>query len=176
MSCPFCDVNTQEMRKRIFYRDENWYAILAAPYHNKGHVLLLALHKTAGCPTQPSLEVLSGLPKALCKTIEAIKAVYQSKDVLLTSLRGSEGHFHFHLVPLYEDEEREWRSSQKDTERYRKGHLMEFLGQLEKRGDKRAREERREAGLSEPQHRTRIIELQKGEIEKLRLATSYYDG
>jgi diadenosine tetraphosphate (Ap4A) HIT family hydrolase len=148
MSCPFCDVNTEEMRERIFYRDENWYSMLAAPCHNKGHSLLLALRRTDHCPTQPSMEVLSGLPKALCKTIEAIKAVYRPKDVLLTSLRGSEGHFHFHLVPLYEDEELRWRSSQNGMEHYKKGHLMEFLGHLEKRGDERARNERRETLLS----------------------------
>lgn len=42
MRCPFCDFGGDEMRERIFYRDEYWYAILAAPYHNEGQKLRLA--------------------------------------------------------------------------------------------------------------------------------------
>ena len=174
MTCPFCDFRSEEMTKRIFYRDENWFAILAAPYHNRGHAILAAVRKTYGCPTQPSSEVLNGLSKALWKAIEALKTVYQPKDVLLASLRGSEGHFHFHLVPLYEDAESAWRNSQKDRDRYKKGHLMEFLGYLEKQGDERAEAERRNSGLSEEQQRTKIVASQKPEVEKLRVASGYY--
>jgi diadenosine tetraphosphate (Ap4A) HIT family hydrolase len=174
MKCPFCDFRGDEMKKRIFYRDEDWFAILAAPGHNRGHVLLTAVRKTSDCPTEPSLEVFSGLPKALWKAIQAVKTVYQPKNVLLSSLRGSENHFHFHLVPLYEGEEKAWRNSQKDKEGYRNGHLMEFLGYLEKQGDERAKEERRKSGLSEEQQRTKIVASQKPEIEKLRLAAGYY--
>lgn len=32
MTCPFCDFRSEEMKKRIFYRDENSFAILAAPF------------------------------------------------------------------------------------------------------------------------------------------------
>ena len=174
MKCPFCDSSSDEMKKRIFYRDEDWFAILAAPGHNKGHVLLSAVCKTSDCPTEPSLEVFRGLPKALSKAIQAVKTVYQPKNVLLSSLRGSESHFHFHLVPLYEDEERVWRNSQPYKEGYRDGRLMEFLGYLEKQGDERAKEERRKSGLSEEQQRTKIVASQKPEIEKLRLAAGYY--
>ncbi len=172
MKCSFCDFSSDEMKKRIFYRDEDWFAILAAPGHNKGHALLTVVRKTSNCPTEPSLEVFSGLPKALWKAIQAVKTVYQPKNVLLSSLRGSESHFH--LVPLHEDEEKGWRNLQKDKEGYRNGHLMEFLGYLEKQGDERAKEERRKSGFSEEQQRTKIIASQKPEIEKLRLAAGYY--
>ena len=174
MTCPFCDFRSEEMKKRIFYRDENWFAILAAPCHNKGHAILAAVRKTYKCPTQPSSQVLSGLSRALSKAIEALKTVYQPKDVLLASLRGSEAHFHFHLVPLYEYGERTWRNSQKNKEQYKNGHLMEFLGYLEKQANERAEAERSNRGLSEEQQRTNIVASQKPEIEKLRLASGYY--
>jgi len=135
---------------------------------------LNAVRKTSNCPTEPSLEVFSGLPKALWNAIQAVKTVYQPKNVLLSSLRGSESHFHFHLVPLYEDEEKAWRNSQKNKEGYENGHLMEFLGYLEKQGNERAKEEERKSGLSEEQQRTKIVASQKPEIEKLRLAAGYY--
>jgi diadenosine tetraphosphate (Ap4A) HIT family hydrolase len=174
MACPFCDIDNDGMKKRIFYRDKNWFAILAAPSHNKGHAILAAVRRTCDCPTKPSLHVLNGLSTALSKTIAALKNVYQPKDILLASLRGSEGHFHFHLVPLYEDDERAWRNSKKDKERYKNGHLMEFLGHVEKQGDDRAEAERRKSGLSEEQQRTRIVVSQKSDIEKLRLVSGYY--
>jgi diadenosine tetraphosphate (Ap4A) HIT family hydrolase len=174
MTCPFCDFRSEEMKKRIFYRDENWFAILAAPCHNKGHAILAAVRKNYDCPTQPSSQVLQGLSRALSKAIEALKTVYQSKDVLLASLRGAESHFHFHLVPLHVDEERAWRNSQKDRQGYNNGHLMEFLGYMEKGANERAEAERRNSGLSEEQQRTKIVASQKPEIEKLRLASGYY--
>jgi diadenosine tetraphosphate (Ap4A) HIT family hydrolase len=174
VKCPFCDFRGEAMRQRVFYRDENWYAILAAPRHNEGHSLLIALPKNPHCPTRPSEDTLTGLPKALSNVTEAIKAAYRPKDVLLASLRGSEGHFHFHLVPLYEKAENAWRSSHQGNEGYGKGHLMEFLGHLEKQGDERAATQRRENGLSEEQQRTKIVASQKPEIEELRLAAAGY--
>jgi hypothetical protein len=71
---------------------------------------------------------------------------------------------------LYEDDESAWRNSQKEKERYKEGHLMEFLGHVEKQGDDRAEAERKESGLSEEQQRTRIVASQKSDIKKLRLA------
>lgn len=174
MACPFCYVDSDSMKKRIFYRDKNWFAILAAPSHTKGHTILAAVRRNHDCPREPSLQVLNGLSTALAKTVEALKKVYQPKDILLASLRGSEGHFHFHLVPLWQDEERTWRESHTDRDRYQKGHLMEFLGYVEKQGDERAEAERRKSGLSEEQQRTRIVASQKPDIEKLRLASEYY--
>lgn len=105
MECDFCDIDSDGMKKRIFYRDKNWFVILAAPFHNTGHTILAAVCTSYDCPTKPSLQVLNGLSTALSNTIEALKNVYLPKDILLASLRGSAGHFHFHLVPLYENDE-----------------------------------------------------------------------
>ena len=175
MGCPFCDLQSEAMKKRVFYRDKNWFAILAAPFHTQGHTILAAVPTGTGCPQEPSLQVLEGLSAALVKTIEALKTVYHPKDVLLTSLRGSEGHFHFHLMPLRKDEEEKWRNSHADHERYSKGHLMEFLGYLEQRGDRQAEAEREYRRWSKDQQRTNMIASQEDDIEKLRIASLYYE-
>jgi len=174
MACPFCDIDSNGMKERIFYQDKNWFSVLAAPFHTKGHAILAAVPTAANCPQEPSLQVLNGLSTALAKTIEVLKKVYQPKDVLLASLRGSEKHFHFHLIPLYQDDEKIWRDSHADRERYQNGHLMEFLGYVEKQGDERAEVERQKSGLSKEQQRTRIVTSQKPDIEKLRLLSGYY--
>jgi len=177
-ACPFCNIDTDGMKKSIFYRDKFWFAILAAPPHNKGHAILAAVRRSDDCPTEPSLDVLNGLPLALSKAIEALKNIYQPKDILLASLRGSERHYHFHLVPLYKDDERAWRNSQKKKrknkkKRYEEGHLMEFLGHVEKQGEDRAAAERKKSGLCVVQQRSKIVASQKSVIEKLRRVSGY---
>ncbi len=166
--CPFCNVNDAWMERRIFYRDENWFAVLAAPSHTAGHTILAALSKDYECPREFSEEVLGGLSTAIVKTIKIMKKCYISKDILLSSLRGSESHFHFHLVPLWEHEEREWRDKQKDRGRYKDGHLMEFLGWLEKRANERDEIRKKEEGLTDEEHRNRIIVTLDTEVKKLR--------
>jgi diadenosine tetraphosphate (Ap4A) HIT family hydrolase len=156
------------MGRRIFYRDKNWFAVLAAPFHTKGHSILAALSKDYQCPKEFSEEVLVGLTTAIVKTIKIIKKCYTSKDVLLSSLRGSESHFHFHLVPLWEHEERKWRDKQKDREQYKNGHLMEFLGYLEKRANERDEIQKKKEGLTDEEHRNRIIVSLDSEVKKLR--------
>jgi diadenosine tetraphosphate (Ap4A) HIT family hydrolase len=175
MGCPFCDWQSEEMKKRAFYRDKNWFAILAAPFHTRGHTILAAIPIGTGCPQEPSLPVLEGLSLALVKTIEALKTVYQPKDVLLTSLRGSEDRFHFHLMPLQKDEEEKWRNSHADPELHCKGHFMEFLGYLEERGDRLAETEREYRCWSKEEQRTNMIASQKDDIEKLRITSGYYE-
>lgn len=172
-ACPFCDIDSDSMRRRIFYRDSNWFAILAAPAHNKGHTILAAVPISSDCPKKASIQVLNGLSTALSRTIEVLNKVYQPKDILLASLRGSEGHFHFHLVPLWQDDERTWRESHEDRKRYENGHLMEFFGFVEKQGDDRAEAEKKENDLSIEEHRARIVASQKPDIERLRSASGY---
>jgi diadenosine tetraphosphate (Ap4A) HIT family hydrolase len=156
------------MGRRIFYRDKNWFAALAAPFHTKGHTILAALLKDYKCPKEFSEEVLAGLSTAMVKTIKIMKKCYTPKDVLLSSLRGSESHFHFHLIPLWEHEEKEWRDEQKDRGQYKNGHLMEFLGYLEKRANERDEIQKKEEGLTDEEHRNRIIVLVGPEVRKLR--------
>lgn len=172
MGCPFCDCQSEEMKRRIFYLDTNWFAILAAPYHTRGHTILAAVRGGTGCPREPSLQLLKGLSTALAKTIEALKIIYNPRDVLLASLRGSESHFHFHLIPLWKHEEEKWRSSRADYE-YCTGHLMEFLGHLEEQGDRQARYEREYRCWSEEQQRESMIASQGDDIKKLREASGY---
>jgi diadenosine tetraphosphate (Ap4A) HIT family hydrolase len=166
--CPFCNVNDIWMERRIFYRDKNWFAVLAAPFHTKGHTILAALSKDYKCPREFSEEVLAGLSTAIVKTIKIMKKCYIPKDILLSSLRGSESHFHFHLVPLWEHEEKEWRNTQKDRGQYKNGHLMEFLGYLEKRANERDEIQRRKRGLTVEEQRNEYIVSLDLEVEKLR--------
>ena len=153
------------MDRRIFYRDKNWYAILAAPFHTKGHSILVAIRKGSQCPKEPSQEVLGGLSSAMATTIKIIKKCYQPKDVLLSSLRGDISHYHFHLIPLYENQEKKWREEREQLER---GHLMQFLGDLEKDANKRDETERKREGWSEEEQRKQIIISLDPEAKKLR--------
>lgn len=172
MACPFCLIDNVWIRRRMFYRGVNWYAILAAPFHTKGHSILAALPpKSRKCPTEPSAEVLNGLSTALVNTIRIINSYYKPKDVLLSSLRGSEGHFHIHLIPLWENEEHTWRNRQTYNygESYRVGHLMEFLGYMEQTASSRDENERRTKHWDEETQRQHIIislEQQIREIKK----------
>lgn len=172
-ACPFCNIsNDIKKEKGIFYRNESWFAILAAPGHTKGHAILAAVRRSDDCQTEPSLDVLNGLPQALSKTIAALKSNYGTNNILLSSLRGSVPHYHFHLVPLHEHERTAWRNSQNDKEGYKDGHLMEFLGHLEKQSDDRGKK----SGLSEEQQRIEIVASQEYStaIEKLRLVSGYF--
>jgi len=168
--CPFCNMNETWIERRIFYRDKNWYAILAAPFHTKGHTILAAIPNGSKCPKEPSQEVLCGLSTALANTIEIVKKCYQPKDVLLSSVRGDISHYHFHLIPLYEGQEKKWR---KDWEQDEKGHLMQFLGDLEKEANKRDKTERRKEGWSEEEQRKQKIISLGPDIEKLRKYAGY---
>jgi len=67
MTCPFCDFRNEEMKKRIFYRDEDWFAILAAPYHNKGHAILAAVQDLR----LPYATLITGPQRAIKGTIES---------------------------------------------------------------------------------------------------------
>ena len=106
-------------------------------------------------------------------TVKIIKKRYDRKDILLSSLRGSESHFHFHLVPLWEREEKGWRNKQKDWEQYKDGHLMEFLGFLERTANERDEIERRKEGWSVEEQRKKIIILLGPEVEKLRIIAGF---
>ena len=176
MVCPFCNVNDVWMEKRIFYRDKNWYAFLAAPFHTRGHTILAALSKNYKCPKEFSEEVFGGLSTAILKTIKIMKKCYSARDILLSSLRGSEPHFHFHLVPLWEHEEKEWRDKKrykgefKDRERYKDGNLMEFLGDLEETANKREEIQREKEGWTVEEQRHKIIISLGPEVQKLRTA------
>jgi diadenosine tetraphosphate (Ap4A) HIT family hydrolase len=130
--CSFCD-RSGCIPDRIFYEKGNWFAFLSAVPHTKGHTILAACKTGAGCPQRMDLNVLAGFDVALHEVSQAIRRCYepQPKNILLASLRGDETHFHMHLVPLWAEEEEDWRR----VTGYSKAHLMEFLGALEKKHD-----------------------------------------
>jgi diadenosine tetraphosphate (Ap4A) HIT family hydrolase len=96
---------------------------------------------------------------------------YSPKDILFSSLRGDVTHFHVHLIPLWADEEDSWRKGKSDG--YERGHLMEFLGNLEKQGDEVAERERRTRQITEDEQRQEITETLKPEVEELRKLAGY---
>jgi len=173
MGCPFC--NLTKLQPRTFYRDSNWVAFLAAPPHTRGHTILAAVAGNNFCPQNPNKEVLAGISSSLPNIITALKVHYKPKDVLFASLRGSEGHFHIHLFPLWEQEESAWRRSKPDQDFYKKGHLLEFLGFLEERGDRRAAAERQAEMWTECEQRELIIQKDqfKSDLAALRRITRY---
>ena len=168
MNCPFC--NKENVEDRIFYEDIKWMAFLAAPPHTKGHIILAAQPLKKGCPEKMDKNILSGLNVALHNVTEAIQKCYNPppKDILTTSLRGDIKHVHFHLVPLWAEDEQYWRR----VTGYKKAHLMEFLGSLEKKHDFEVLDGIRN-GIQEDEQRTKAIELMSEEIVTLRKFTGY---
>lgn len=165
MYCPFCR-RDEQLEKRVFYNRGRWFAFLAAPYHTKGHAILAAKSQNEmGCPEGLKQEVLEGFDKALADVARVLQEYYQPKDILFASLRGDITHFHCHLIPRWETEETKWRQEQCYSA---KGHLLEFLGHLEKIGDLRAETERKKQNLSDNAHRSKITEVLQEEVTALR--------
>jgi diadenosine tetraphosphate (Ap4A) HIT family hydrolase len=116
-----------------------------------------------------SEDVLFGMNSALPKAADVLKKEYNAKDVLVASLRSNTPHSHWHLIPLHENEEKSWRQKCGHDN----GHLFEFLGELEKRGDERAKQERKEKQWDEEKQRFEITRKLRGEVDALRRLTDY---
>jgi len=145
--CPFCAVN--KLKPRIFYDGDNWFGILAAPGNTRGHAILAAKANDQ-CPDILEPEVLNGLDRALADVVRILKAHYQPKDIVFASLRAKEPHFHCHILPVWSEEEREWRHQTGHEE----GHLLEFLGLQEHNASNSHQAERKDKGWSEEDQRT----------------------
>ncbi len=128
MTCPFC--NTNEIEKRTFYETPDWRVLLAAPFHVPGHTILAAKPKN-GCPKNFTKDCLAGFDEVLPKVADALKSKYKYTRLAVCSARAAESHIHFHLIPVYEKSEIEWRR----RAGYQTGHLLEYLGYLESIGD-----------------------------------------
>jgi diadenosine tetraphosphate (Ap4A) HIT family hydrolase len=172
MCCPFCDRN--QIENRIFYENSNWIAFLAAPYHTRGHSIIVAKKKGNECPRVKDLgwHIIHSFDSALADVAESLMKYYnyKPKDILFTSVRGDVAHFHCHLIPLWDDEEKAWRRQQRYDDR---GHLLEYLGFLERSGNKRAVFERVMNGWTEPEQRKEITKTLKPYVEELRELTGY---
>ena len=129
--CPLC--RPECVAPYTFYRGHGWFAFLSNPPHVLGHTIMAAESRT-GCPQAlDALNLTSNIQQALRDTLRLLNTRYHPKDYLIASLRGSIKHYHWHILPLWELQEEEWRQ----TTGYRDGHLMEYMGYLERRGDER---------------------------------------
>lgn len=167
--CPFC--NLEKLDRRIFYNQGNWVGFLAAQYHTKGHTILAA-HPKYGCPkTSEKLhdECWKTLGVAIKTVVDSLMKYYKSKgvkDILFASLRGKIKHFHLHLIPLWQEEEKKWRKEKQHED----GHLFEFCGDLESSGDLFYKKERylkdwtKEEQIKE---NTKLLELHAKRLRKI---------
>ena len=156
------------LESRVFYDQQNWYAFLTAPPYTKGQTIL-AFKKREVCPVGLKAENLYGLEIAIATVSQMLLTHYHPKDILVASLRGRDPHLHFHLVPLWEEEEREWR---KKSLR-KKGYLMEYLGHVEHTAETRIELERAQNRLSEDEHRELIIPQLQSDVIALRAMSLY---
>lgn len=172
MSCPFCI--PEQTVSRVFYEDVRWKAFLAAPYHTRGHTILALKSECSVCPKVNLLGwgILQCLGTSLGAVASYLINYYKPKDILFASVRGDIQHFHCHLLPLWETEEAKWRHRMKDKG-YEKGHLIEFIGYLEKCGDEAAKREREKEGWDHERQRAEITKKLKPDVEALRQLTGY---
>jgi len=183
MSCPFCQ--RKEIQARIYYQNTNWIAFLAAPYNTWGHSILAAKKKGNKCPTAEVLHwrippcfdsALATVAPSLMKYLTLTQyptpdmRVVTPKNILLASVRGDQRHFHFHLIPLWVEEEKDWRTQQGYGD---PGHLLEYLGFMERSANKRAVYERIKNGWTENEQRKEITKSLKPYVKELRNLTGY---
>jgi diadenosine tetraphosphate (Ap4A) HIT family hydrolase len=169
--CPFCNIS-DDINRRIFYKRNNWIAFLAAPFYAKGHTLLSSLQIGNKCPfnlSDLSVSQLQELGLALHHVSSTIKNIYKVDNVLIASLRGNIVHFHLHLLPLHRETEDRWR----EIKHYNKGHLFEFLGDLEKENFMKTLLERQQKKWDENVQRLEITKTLIPEVWKLRNETKY---
>ncbi len=183
--CSLCDYET--LQKRIFYEDNNnWICFLAAPYHTEGHCIIAPIDKKAKEYTIDSCKFnnkenkgydkFKGIDAAFLVVSQSLMDYYKKKNsekgkiinFLYASVCGDEGHFHFHIIPRWSNDEKRWRKSK---QRFEKGYLLSFLGFLELEADENAKIERAVNGWCEIKQRLEIIKtFQKNKtIESLKL-------
>ncbi len=165
--CVFCERTPLE--SRVFYDQEGWYAFLTAPPYTKGQTILALKKSTLQCPTALSAENLKGIDVAIAAVTQLLLTHYCPKDILVASLRSRDPHVHFHLVPLWEQEEHAWRK----RSLRQKGYLMEYLGHVEHSAEIRLEAERARMGWSEEEHRDRIIPQLRSDVDALRIMSCY---
>lgn len=171
MACPFCD-RSGDLPARVFYEDTDlgWFAFLTAPPHTTGHTILAACPRERQCPQDFDEQTLGGIGRALGAAVAALRQRYPgAKDVLFSSLRGNVRHFHLHLLPLWPDEEEQWRR----VTGYADSHLMEFLGALEQRHDFMVLYRTVKEKKPEDVQRSEGAASLSGEIAALRQITGY---
>jgi diadenosine tetraphosphate (Ap4A) HIT family hydrolase len=162
MSCPFCD---DDLAERIFFKRDGWFAFLDANPLLLGHTIL-AREAGGCCPNSLTSTALTGVHNVLPVVASALKESYSAYDVLVTSLRGTVKHMHFHLVPLVVDKERAWRSETL----WEEGHLHEYLGHHERERSIRDQRERIDRGWTEARQRDEHCKELVSEVARLKRA------
>ena len=169
--CSLCDYET--LRRSMFYEDENnnnWICFLAAPYHTEGHSIIVPIDKKAtrysiGSCKFKNMEFkeFKGMEKVFSVVSQSLREYYKDKNpekgkiinLLYALCCGDEGHFHFHIIPHWSNDEKRWRQSSKIFD---KGYLLSFLGFLELEGDENAKIERAINGWCQTKQRLEITE------------------
>ena len=183
MTCPFCHI--KKIEARVFYQNTNWIAFLAAPYNTWGRTILAVKKKGKDCPTAEVLRwrippyFNSALAKVAPSLMECLTLTkyrmpnmkhLTPKDILLASVRGDKRHFHFHLIPLWVEEEKDWRMQQRYDD---PGHLLEYMGFQEAAANKRPIFERIKNNWTPDEQRKEITKTLKHYVEELSKLTGY---
>lgn len=186
--CSLCDYKT--LKKRTFYEhDKNiWICFLAAPYHTEGHSILVPIDKEAKEYTIDSCKfnnkkykTFKGIDDAFLVVSQSLMEYYKNRNsekgkiinLLYALVCGNEGHFHFHIIPRWSNDEKKWRKSKQIFE---KGYLLSFLSFLELEADKNAKIERAINGWCETKQRIEITKIfgQNKTIEDLKSIVEKY--
>jgi len=186
--CSLCDYKT--LRRRSFYEDKSniWICFLAAPYHTEGHSIIVPIDKKASKYNIGSCKFnnrrfnkFEGMEKVFFVVSQSLMDYYKNKNpekgkiinLLYALCCGDEGHFHFHIIPRWSNDEKRWRESNKIFD---KGYLLSFLGFLELEGDENAKIERAINGWCQTKQRLEITErFEKNKIiESLRSKVKKY--
>ena len=129
-----------------------------------GHSILSVKKFDHDCPEKLDTLILRGLGSAIAEVVHLVTQHFQPKDILFASLRGRERHVHFHLIPLWEDLEHEWRSKSNHP----KGHLFEYLGTLEKTSQAGHKRERKEKDWTKDDQRQAYLPSLLSHVDALR--------
>lgn len=160
MTCPFCE---DDLSQRTFFRGDGWFAFFDANPMLRGHTIL-AREPLGSCPRSFDSNTLAAIDRVLPRIIDALKTAYDAPNVLITSLRGSVKHVHFHLVPVPSDIEQRWRKSAG----WESGHLHEFLGYHERLASLRNLLERRKHDWSEERQRVEHTKSLERDVVRLK--------
>lgn len=130
--CWLCDPERPDVKPRVFYESDEWFGVLDVSPMATGHALVARRSRDGDCPRGLAVEHLAGHDKALGDVLSTLRRYYEGrpspKDYLFASLRQTTEHMHTHIVPLWAQQENDWRTES----RIQSGKGFQFLGWLER--------------------------------------------